>query len=398
MGVRALAWAFRSQRTPFERLVLLALADFADDEGACWPGVGTLMERTGMSRRGVHKVLARLEADGLLAMRERHVPGGRQTSNVYVLDLDWEPPVPVAAGAAGAAAGDSPAVAGMPDPGGGGCTGCTPPEEGRVHRVHGGGCTGCTPEGAPGAPLELPEELPERTLSPNSRSDGELFAAQPENGEQPPQPDIEAQEDVRLARWMFSLVLGLYPKQREPNWAKWRDVVRLMRTRDGHSRREIAELFRWANADPFWQSNILSPAKLREQWPTLWIRRSSAQSNGAARGQGDAAPVVDRRCAWTMAGIRCACAGVSSVGTHVTSPWYCAEHLERVESGEKHEGAASARRAVAGVQSAAPDLASASHGEVRSSAAVSNASRAISDVALRHPGVESAFSPARGLH
>lgn len=382
MGVRALAWAFRSQRPPFERLVLLALADFADDEGACWPGVGTLMERTGMSRRGVQEALARLEADGLVAMRERRVPNGRQTSNVYVLDLDWEPPVPVAAGAAGAAAGDSPAATRASDRAGGGCAGRAPPEEGRVRGARGGGCAGRAPEGAPGAPLEPSEEPSKEPPCPNSRSDGELFAAQSENGEQPPQPDIEAQEDERLARWMFSLVLGLYPKQRPPNWAKWRDVVRLMRTRDGHSRREIAELFRWANADTFWQSNILSPAKLREQWPTLWIRRGSAQSNGAARGQGDAAPVVDRRCAWTMAGIRCTCAGVSSVGTHVTSPWYCAEHLERVESGEKHEGAAGARRAPRAFVDAASAAGAA--GEV--------------GVATFLPAGEVELAPARGLH
>lgn len=337
MSVRAMSWAFRSQRAPLDRLVLLALADFSDDDGACWPGIGTLVERTGMSRRGVHAALARLQADGLLSVRERCAPGGRQTSNVYTLNLDWEPPAPVAAGAAVVASGADPDVAGMPDRAGGGCAGCTPPDPGGVHGVHGGGCTGCTPGGAPGAPLELPEELPEEPPCPNSRSDGEFDL-------QKSQPvDANAVQDDKLARWMFALILGLYPKQRPPNWARWADVLRLMRERDGHTHREIAELFRWANRDAFWQSNVLSPAKLREQWATLWIRRQSESDAARTGARGQASPPrIDRQCAWIEGGIRCRCAGVTSVGAHVDSPWFCAEHLERVERGERGDAAISA--------------------------------------------------------
>lgn len=60
--------------------VALALWSFMDPAGWCWPGVTTLAERAGCSRRGAHGALAALEAAGLL---ERDVGGGRGRSSRY---------------------------------------------------------------------------------------------------------------------------------------------------------------------------------------------------------------------------------------------------------------------------------------------------------------------------
>lgn len=49
---------------PMEKLVLLALADHADDAGLCWPSITTLESRTGMSRATVCRKLAALETAG----------------------------------------------------------------------------------------------------------------------------------------------------------------------------------------------------------------------------------------------------------------------------------------------------------------------------------------------
>lgn len=69
---------------------------------------------------------------------------------------------------------------------------------------------------------------------------------------------------------------------------------------------------------------------------TLWIRRQSESDAARTGARGQASPPrIDRQCAWIEGGIRCRCAGVTSVGAHVDSPWYCAEHLERVERGER---------------------------------------------------------------
>lgn len=81
-------------------------------------------------------------------------------------------------------------------------------------------------------------------------------------------------DDEKTAHWIFGLLQKLKPNIRKPNnFADWANTVRLMRERDKRTHREICELFRWANSDPFWQTNILSPAKLREQWDKLELQR-----------------------------------------------------------------------------------------------------------------------------
>lgn len=62
------------------RLVLLALADFADDGGRCWPSVTTLAKKCGLSARSVNRCIADLERDGYLTREARF-----NQSNVYVV-------------------------------------------------------------------------------------------------------------------------------------------------------------------------------------------------------------------------------------------------------------------------------------------------------------------------
>lgn len=82
-------------------------------------------------------------------------------------------------------------------------------------------------------------------------------------------------EDLELAKHIFSLILTLHPKHREPIFETWANEIRLMRERDSRSLSEIRELFEWANQDSFWKLNILSPVKLREQWDKLVIKRAN---------------------------------------------------------------------------------------------------------------------------
>ena len=51
MSIRATTWAWTAQTTPTAKLVLLALADFADETGHCWPRVALLVEMTCLSER-----------------------------------------------------------------------------------------------------------------------------------------------------------------------------------------------------------------------------------------------------------------------------------------------------------------------------------------------------------
>lgn len=88
-------------------------------------------------------------------------------------------------------------------------------------------------------------------------------------------------DDLKAAQWIYSQVLIVSPATNEPNWATWANDVRLMRQLDGRTHQDICRMFKWANMDSFWYSNILSPAKLREKWPTLVIQ--SQQPNRTQR-------------------------------------------------------------------------------------------------------------------
>ena len=62
MSIRVMSAVWESTTLdPFERLVLLSLADHADDEGHCYPSIARLCRRTGMKERGVQNVIRRLE-------------------------------------------------------------------------------------------------------------------------------------------------------------------------------------------------------------------------------------------------------------------------------------------------------------------------------------------------
>jgi hypothetical protein len=70
------------------RLVLLALADSANDEGVCWPSIATLARKAGIGRTTAEDAVRSLEADGLLVRNRRF-----NDSNVY--RLVWENLAPV---------------------------------------------------------------------------------------------------------------------------------------------------------------------------------------------------------------------------------------------------------------------------------------------------------------
>src|SRR5437867_10894100 len=51
-----------------ELIVLLALADWADDDGCCWPGIAKLASKTRLSERGLQYILERLRKSGHLCI------------------------------------------------------------------------------------------------------------------------------------------------------------------------------------------------------------------------------------------------------------------------------------------------------------------------------------------
>jgi hypothetical protein len=68
-------------------VVLLALADEADDKGFCFPGVPHLAAMCGMTERSVQRLMRLLTQRGLIRMEARYRPNGARTSNGYWLAL-----------------------------------------------------------------------------------------------------------------------------------------------------------------------------------------------------------------------------------------------------------------------------------------------------------------------
>ena len=60
---------------PSEKLVLLALADWAHDDGRCWPSIAAVAKKSGVSERTVQRTLRDAEKSGLIKRTETRGKG-----------------------------------------------------------------------------------------------------------------------------------------------------------------------------------------------------------------------------------------------------------------------------------------------------------------------------------
>lgn len=84
------------------------------------------------------------------------------------------------------------------------------------------------------------------------------------------------EDDHKAAHWMLDRIREADATAKEPKWDAWANEIRLMREQDGRAHREMCSLFGWAQRDPFWRANVLSPSKLREKWTQLAANRERA--------------------------------------------------------------------------------------------------------------------------
>lgn len=91
MSVRASTWAWSLEEVMgSEALVLLALADQANDEGLCWPSQEKLAPKARQSVNTLRRSLRSLEKMGLLTTITRSSTRGRR-SNLYLLHIGAKP-------------------------------------------------------------------------------------------------------------------------------------------------------------------------------------------------------------------------------------------------------------------------------------------------------------------
>jgi len=91
MSVRMLSAVWeKSRHSGNDLLMLLALADFADDDGRSYPSVATLARKCRMTSRNVNLILAELRKSGELQVHQNQGPKG---TNLYRLSLKNSSPL-----------------------------------------------------------------------------------------------------------------------------------------------------------------------------------------------------------------------------------------------------------------------------------------------------------------
>jgi hypothetical protein len=91
MSLKVMHWAWSVELEPKQKLVLLALADIADDVGFCFPSVPTLATKCTLSQRTVQRVLRKLSSEELVRIKARHRHDRARTSNGYKLAIERPP-------------------------------------------------------------------------------------------------------------------------------------------------------------------------------------------------------------------------------------------------------------------------------------------------------------------
>lgn len=239
MSVRVSTWAWKQPIGGNRKLVLLALADQANDAGCCWPAQSTLAAKCGISEETLRAHIVWLESEGFLGRDRRHRGDGARTSDLYTLALPGE---------SEGGTGDHPEISGR-----------------------------------------LPEDFGS-TKSENLRLLKEEPSGEP-SGE--PTSSVATSSVASLCQLLADLIVARDAKAKvEPDGDRWRTDMRLLIERDQRSATDVERVIRWSQDDGFWAPNILSPVKLRKQFATLW-----GQMNRGAASQSPAIPLRERSAA-----------------------------------------------------------------------------------------------------
>lgn len=97
---------------------------------------------------------------------------------------------------------------------------------------------------------------------------------------QSPQPRAATDDTnpryLEMAEYMAGKIAPLTKQNKPPKLHVWADHIRKLVEIDDRELGTVYEVFDWANQDDFWKTNILSAAKLREQFPMLYAKSRKA--------------------------------------------------------------------------------------------------------------------------
>ena len=127
-----------------------------------------------------------------------------------------------------------------------------------------------------GAPLpEKGREIGAPLLDINNSP--KYSASQKEEPEKAKSPSEQAME---LSNFLRSLIVRNNPKSKAPDITKWAIDIDRMISIDNRTPEEIRSVIEFCQNDDFWQSNILSTAKLREKFDQLYLKMKKGGSYG----------------------------------------------------------------------------------------------------------------------
>jgi hypothetical protein len=251
MSVKVMTWVWEySKATLAARLVLLAIADNAGDDGAkAYPSVATIARKARVGERTVQESIAKLVKLGEL---EVIYNGGPHGANRYRVIMNPEPPREIRTPAESAPLenGDSSSQVSSSD----WCEFGTPAESAPPQN------SARTPAGsAPEPSLNRPAEVTTSPLPSDVR------------------PDIE-----RLCEHLADRIEANGSKRPKVGKA-WRTACRLLLDADHRTEGQVWKAIDWCQNDEFWRANILSMPALRKQYDTLRLK-AQAQQKDHARG------------------------------------------------------------------------------------------------------------------
>ena len=89
MSIRMISAAIDLDLSPSDKLILILLANNANDEtGDCFPSQSYLAKRSGLARGTVNRIINRLEDGGFIEVRPQYRDDGGRRSNRYRLTID----------------------------------------------------------------------------------------------------------------------------------------------------------------------------------------------------------------------------------------------------------------------------------------------------------------------
>lgn len=124
-------------------------------------------------------------------------------------------------------------------------------------------------------------------------SDGDHPDPPPEPKPKKSKTFLSDSDEIRLGEFFVKEIQANNPNFKQPNLQVWAKDFDLMIRRDNRTPKQIAELIRWCQKDPFQMAVVLSPKKLRARFDELWMKM---HRNGNGRN-GEYKPTpYERRC------------------------------------------------------------------------------------------------------